>query len=314
MPVLVACWLAAGFVVAAPGDAWQAAEKDGRVEATHAGKVMMAWQAQPLAKPAGGEKFAASAFLHPLCTPSGFVWTAIQPPDHLHHFGVWWPWKFIEVGGKRYNSWELQSGEGAHVARTVKKLDGGDGLAWEFHNEVLIKNNGTATPVIAETARVGITRRGDDTNVLDLTLEQKPLKDAVTIANYHYSGFSWRGPATWNRSNSTMITSEGHDRDHANGQTARWVVVTGPTPNGTASILLLSAANKLSGTPERLRVWDSKMGNGTPFVNFNPVVNASMPLDGAHPAVSHRTYRIVAADHAIDTKAAETEWQNWQRK
>ena len=89
---------------------WTVAERDGRLEARRGETLMLAWQKTPLEKPAGGNKFAASAFLHPLCTPAGFQWTTIQPPDHLHHLGLWWPWKFIEVDGARYNCWEIQEG------------------------------------------------------------------------------------------------------------------------------------------------------------------------------------------------------------
>ena len=99
-------WMIAGVLSgaamiarASAAETWTTAENDGRIEASIGGKTVFAWQAKPLAKPTGGEKFAGSAFLHPLRTPSGFEWTAIQPADHLHHFGLWWPWKYIEVNG-----------------------------------------------------------------------------------------------------------------------------------------------------------------------------------------------------------------------
>jgi hypothetical protein len=111
-----------------------------------------------------------------------------------------------------------------------------------------------------------------------------------------------------------MVTSEGQGRDDANGKPARWVFVTGPTPTGTATILIMSAATKLAGTAERLRVWDSKAENGTPFVNFNPVMEKPLPLDDTNPAVSNRKYRVIAADYQIDATAAEAEWQKWQGK
>ena len=74
---------------------------------------------------------------------------------------------------------------------------------------------------------------------------------------------------------------------------------------------MMSAAAKVAGTPERLRVWDSKMLNGNPFVNFNPVMKKPLPLDDAHPAVSRRKYRVIAADHRIDAAEAEAEWKKW---
>lgn len=275
--------------------------------------MTFAWQARPLSAPKGGEKFAGSAFLHPLRTPSGFEWTTIQPADHLHHFGLWWPWKYIEVDGAKYNCWEIQEGQGAHVARCAKSLSNGK-QEWEFLNQTVIKKPDAAPQsVIQETAQVGVTMDGD-TQVIDISLRQKAIGSAVTIVNYRYSGFSWRGPASWDKDNSTMTTSEGKGRDDANGTPARWLVVSGPTPTGSASVLMMSAAAELAGTPEQLRVWDSKAHNGAPFVNFNPVMKTALPLDDAHPAVSNRKYRVIAADRVIDATAADAEWRKWLDK
>lgn len=273
------------------------------------------WQKDLMAGPKGGEKFAGSAFIHPLRTPGGFVCTAIQPADHLHHLGIWWPWKFVEVDGKKFNIWEIQEGQGAHVARSVKQLSNGpDKAEWEFRNETLVKHKDADPKVVVyETAHVTLTQRGDAT-VLDIILRQKAVDAPVTIAAYRYSGFSWRGPESWNKDNSTMLTSAGKGRDDANGSPGRWVAVSGRTPDGTSSVLILSAAEKLAGTPENLRVWDSKSQNGAPFVNFNPVQQKALPLDEAHPAVSHRSYRIIAADRAMDTATAEAEWKKWMQQ
>ncbi len=283
-----------------------------RLEFRNGENLILGWQRQPLSNPAGGGKFAASAFLHPLRTPAGFECTTIQPSDHLHHLGIWWPWKFIEVDGAKFNCWEIQEGQGAHVARSVKILSNKPDLAeWEFHNETVIKKP-AAPPmsVIHETARVGLMLRADAT-VLDVSLHQKAAGNPVTITTHRYSGFSWRGPFSWNKDNSTMTTSGGKGRDEANGSPARWVVVSGPSPTGVASVLIMSAAETQAGTPEKLRVWDSKMHNGAPFLNFNPVMSTALSLDEAHPAVSKRKYRVIAADRVIDASAAETEWRTW---
>lgn len=290
---------------------WTTAESNGRLEARCGDQLRMAWQSTPLAAPKGGATFAGSAFLHSLRTPSGFEWTTTQPPDHLHHFGLWWPWKYIEVDGAKYNCWEIQEVQGAHVARSAKPLvTGPDKLEWEFLNETVIKKPG-ALPLTAilETARVGLATNGD-AQVLDISIAQKAADSPVKIVEYRYSGFSWRGPASWNKDNSTMTTSEGKDRDDANGTPARWVVVSGPTPNGSASVLMMSAAE----SPEKLRVWGSNNHGGAPFVNFNPVMQIPQPLDDAHPAVSNRTYRVIAADHTIDAAEAEAEWKKWLEK
>lgn len=291
---------------------WASMDHDGTLEARLGETALASWQAKPLANSKGGEKFAASAFLHQLKTPSGFEWCAIQPADHLHHFGLWWPWKYIETGGEKFNTWEIQEGQGAHRAASVETRNQDAGkLVWKASNRTFIRKPGAEDKaVIDEDSTIGISVR-DDMTIVDVDIQQKAIDPPVTIVNYRYSGFSWRGPLTWNKDNSTMTTSEGKDRDNANGTPAKWVVVSGPTPTGKASVLMMSAAAETARTPEKVRVWDSKNLNGMPFVNFNPVMDKALPLDDAHPAVSKRKYRVIAADHVIDAKAAEAEWKQW---
>lgn len=311
----ITCWIAGGLAIsaAAPADEpWTTARTEGRIEVSHRGRPVFAWQKEPLGSPKGGaEKFAASAFVHPLRTPGGFVCTAIQPDDHLHHFGLWWPWKFIEVEGRQYNCWEIQEGQGAHVARDAKRVEGDDNPAWEFLNEMVVKKPGERPrTAIREKARVA-SRVDGDALLLDIAIDQEAAGPPVTIVEYRYSGFSWRGPLAWNKDNSRMTTSEGKGRDDANGTTARWVVVSGPADTGEASVLMMSAAEKLAGGPEKLRVWDASGMNGNPFVNFNPVMEMPLPLDADHPAVAKRKYRLVVADHRIDAAEAEDAWRKW---
>lgn len=292
--------------------AWKSLDQNGRLEASFGDKALASWQAKPLANPQGGDKFRASAFLHQLKTPSGFEWCAIQAPDHLHHFGLWWPWKFIETGGGKFNTWEIQEGQGAHRAISVETSTSQAGrLEWKARNKTYIRKPGAEDqPVIEEDATIGVSVKGD-MEIVDIDIRQKAVDQPVTIVDYRYSGFSWRGPLSWNKDNSTMTTSEAKDRDNANGTPARWVVVSGPTPHGKASVLMMSAASEIAGAAEKVRVWDSKNLNGMPFVNFNPVMDKALPLDDAHPAVSKRKYRVIAADHVIDAKAAEAEWKEW---
>ncbi len=287
-------------------------ETGGRLEASLGDQVAAAWQVKPLADAKGGAKFAGSAFLHPLRTPSGFECTAIQPADHLHHFGLWWPWKFIGVDDVKSNTWEIQELQGAHRAVSAKILDSSPGkTTWELKNQTVTRKPETGdVAVIDETATLSLATR-DDAVVLDVSISQKAADRPVTVIDYRYSGFSWRGPLSWNKDNSTMTTSAGKDRDTANGTAARWVMVSGPTPKGSATVLMMSAAEKSAGVQEKLRVWDSKNLNGMPFANFNPVMDKPLPLDDAHPAVSRRKYRVIAADRRIEAAEADAEWNQW---
>lgn len=287
---------------------------EGFIGAVSGGETVFSWRTSPLPSPAGGAKFAASAFCHPLRTPSGFELTTIQPSDHLHHFGLWWPWKYIEVNGVKHNTWEIQEGEGGHVAKSAKLLSSENGaLTWELNNQTIIKGTESAA-AIDETTVITFSRDGEDSHVLDIEIRQQATGAPVTIVNYRYSGFSWRGTSAWNKGNSEMITSGGKGRDNANGTPARWVLVSGDTAKGKATMLMMSAAEDIAGVEEKVRVWDSKAMNGAPFVNFNPVMDKPLLLEAGNKAVSHRKYRIVAADRAIDAAAAETAWHKWMGK
>ncbi len=303
---------------------WASELKDGVAVASFGGTPQVAYQIDTLGHPKASEAFLPSAFLHPLHTPAGFQWTASMPSDHVHHLGLWWPWKYMTVDGKKYNGWELQNGQGAHHAVGAKVVENGpDAIVWELKNEVLIRKPGAEAgpPVtdgitaIRETVKLRVARHGDDANVLDLTIRQTAGEKPVTIENFRYSGFSWRGPESWIHSNSVMTTSKNLNRDQANGSEARWVLVTGPAGDeATASVLMMSAAVEIAGTPERLRVWNTQAHGGTPFVNFNPVQQKPLPLDADTPAVSHRQYRVIAADRTLTAEEAEAEWKAWRKE
>jgi len=294
---------------------FEAKEQNGRIEVSDGGRVVLAWQKTRASKPGVGEKFAGSAFLNPVCTPKGFVLTDLQPPDHRHHFGVWWPWKYLDVDGKKYNCWEVQAGEGRHVAVEAKvEKQSGDEVVLALKNRFEVFAGGRFVPVVREEAKVRLSRIGDDAYGIDIDIDEQPEPGRkVVVQAYRYSGFSWRGTPKWNAKNSRLLTSHGDDRDTANHQPARWVLFTGATPEGgQATMLMMSAAAKNGGKPELLRVWTRKMGgDGKPFVNFNPVVRESIPLDAKHPSVSRRKYRLVVADRKISADEAKGLWERW---
>ena len=290
------------------------ADKDGIGAKT--AETVLSWRTSPAALTGNFAKFSTSGYFQSLRTPSGFELLDVHPADHPHHCGLWWPWKYIEVNGKKHNTWEVQEDQGAHVAKSAKQIPTDkDDLKWELACESIVKSpEAEVSTAILETSTISLTDVSPDTRVLDIDIQQKAASAPVTIVNYRYSGFSWRGPASWQKENSTMTTSGGKNRDNANGTPARWVVVSGSTPKGMASMLIMSAASKIAGTEENLRVWDSKNRNGTPFVNFNPVMNKPLPLDEKTPAVTHRKYRVIAADRVIDAAGAEAAWQEWTQK
>ncbi len=289
-------------------------ENQGRLEIHDGDQLIFGWQAKPLQEPKGGEIFSASAFIHPLHTPSGFELTKIQPDDHLHHLGVWWPWKMVTVDGKDYVTWEMQNKEGQHVAVGAKVIkESADEVVIEANNQTLIRpTGGEGKPILDEQVELRFFRVAKDAYGLDIHIVQQPVEGIdVTVTKYRYSGFSWRGTGDWNKENSEMRTSGGNNRDNANSQQANWVTVDGATPGGRATMLMMSVAAK-GGEAEQLRVWDSKMHGGAPFVNFNPVMKTSEELKPENKRVSDRRYRLIVADRVISPDEADKLWQEWK--
>lgn len=288
---------------------------EARIEIVDDGKCVFGWQIKPPEEPLGGiEKFPISAYVHPLATPSGFGMTTVQPDDHLHHLGLWWPWKQVTVDGKKSITWELQNGEGRHVAKSAKVTEkSDDAVSITADNEIQIRRGEGYEAVIAETVELRFSRLGEDAYTLDIELKHAPVGDLpVEITAYRYSGFSWRGPMSWTGENSAMVASGGQNRDSANGQEARWVFVSGPSEAGEATFLMLSGAEKDENPAERLRVWNSKMHHGNPFINFNPVMKKSFVLTEENPEVSLRRYRIVVSDRVMTAEESEGLWKDWE--
>lgn len=298
--------------------AFKVVDIGGRLEIRDEGKTVFGWQHQPLSEPKGGAIFATSAFIHPLCTPSGFMLTRIQPDDHLHHLGLWWPWKTLTVDGKKYVTWEVQEKQGRHIAVSARVTrESADEVVIEGINrtEINLPEKGYQ-PMLEEKVVMRFSRMGADAYLLDIDIAQQPIDGiGVTVSKYHYSGFSWRGPEGWNQDNSTMRTSGGQDRDHANHQPADWVSVDGKTsPQGMATMLMMSGASQIAGAPELLRVWGSNMEKGTPFANLNPVAKQPVELNAQNKSVSQRRYRVVIADRAILPEESDKLWKEWQKK
>jgi hypothetical protein len=270
-------------------------------------KPLLFYQAQPLSAPRGGEKFKGSNFIHPLKTPSGFVLTQIQPWDHKHHLGLWWPWKYIETAGRKVLCWELQKDDGLIRAVESKATENGFVAKSEFIdrkapggpvvrlNETL---NATVSGLVEEPARGYF---------LDLEIIHRPARDEpITVTAYRYSGFSIRGTEAWNKNNSTILTSEGKERYAANFSRARWVRVQGDAgERQTAGVLMMSRPDNYD-HPEKLRTWDKQHG-GAIFVNFNSVQAKPWVME---PGKDHaRNFRLFVYDGDVSAEQAETLWK-----
>ena len=267
-------------------------------------KELIGYQAMPLVNPKGGEQFKGSNFIHPLKTPSGFIVTEIQPDDHLHHFGLWWPWKYIEIEGRQVLCWELQDGDGLVQAQNSRLTS--DGFT---ATSVYIDRKASEGPrnLISETLHVKISEIIEHPVTgysLDLEILHKTAIDIpVTALKYRYSGFAFRGTSKWNRNNSTVLTSECKDYDASNFTRAKWVRVEGSAEEGhTAGVLIMSCPLNYD-HPELLRTWDSRSHNGAVFINFNSVQNRSWRFEPGKQYI--RRFRVFVYDGTLTFEQAD---------
>jgi hypothetical protein len=272
-------------------------------------KELAIYQAAPLSEPKGGDKFKGSNFIHPLKTPSGFVVTDSQPKDHLHHFGLWWPWKFIEVEGRKILCWELQNGDGMVEAQEASALDQGL-MARSLYIDRKAPDG--PTPRLEEKTRLttsGVMESPASGYYLDMEITMRVVGNKpVTISKYRYSGLGYRATAAWNKESSTVLTSEDKDRSNSNGTRARWVQAQGKTDSDTMAGVLIMGHPANHDHPEKIRTWNEHY-NGAIFVNFNPVMEQAWTFEPGKDYT--RRYRLFIYDGTVSKEEADALWAEY---
>ncbi len=294
------------------GTALEIRNDGARLAIGHDGQELLGYQVLPMQNPKGGDAFKGSNFIHPLRTPSGFAVTDLQPKDHLHHFGVWWPWKYIEVDGRKIVCWELQKGKGLIQGRKATVQDKGFVSESDYIDRTA---PGGPLVVLNEETSVRVTgfkQSAANGYYLDIEITHRcATEHPVKVSAYRYSGFGYRGAASWNKDTSTILTSEGKDRSTANFTRADWTRVQGATPNnGTAGVLLMGHPDNRD-HPEMLRTWD-KQHNGAIFVNLNPVQEKPWKFEPGKKYT--RRYRMFVYDGKVGKEQAKRLWKEYENE
>jgi hypothetical protein len=270
---------------------------------------LFSYRYEPLENPKGGDKFKGSNFIHPLKTPSGFCITDLQPGDHLHHFGLWWPWKKIKVDGREIITWELQKGEGLIQAQRARPIEEGFIAESDYIDRTA---PGGALVVLKEEAQVTVADFKTETAegyYLDVEIVHRcATEHPVEVVKYRYSGFSIRATSAWNKDTSLILTSEGKGRNEANFTRAVWVKAEGVAGEGKTAGFLMMGAPTNFGHPELLRTWDSQH-NGAVFANFNPVQEASWHFEPGRDYL--RRYRVFVYDGELTKEQADRLWKRY---
>jgi hypothetical protein len=288
-----------------------------RLTISRDGQELLAYQVLPMQNPAGGDPFKGSNFIHPLKTPSGFTVTDCQPADHLHHFGVWWPWKYITVDGRKIVCWELQQGEGLVQGRKTTVHDAGPDFASFSSASDYIDRTAPGGPLVvlhekADIRVSGFTQAPASGYFLDITITHRcATEHPVEVEQYRYSGFGFRASKHWNKDTSTILTSADKERMEANFTRAEWVRFQGRVPDGgTAGVLMMGHPDNHD-HPELLRTWD-KQNNGAIFANFDPVQEAPWTFEPGKEYT--RRYRMFVYDGALEKEQAEHLWKAYKNE
>lgn len=249
--------------------------------------------------------FSRSGFVHPLKTLQGNVVTRIQPSDHYHHYGLWGPWVHTEYRGEEIDFWNLVRELG--TVRHSEIISISTGPLYQELKVLLhhIVHPGRGEEVVMQelrTYRIWLSEGEESTWFLDAESQYNMQgNDALTIKEYRYQGFSFRGPQHWNDDNVELITSQGKNKSDGNATRARWIQVTGPGDvEGQASIVTMTSPSNYN-YPEQLRIWPTGTNNnkGNVFVNFNPTQDRDWVLE---PGQTYTLkYRVVLSDQKWTT-------------
>ncbi|NML37661.1 hypothetical protein HHL17_10700 [Chitinophaga sp. G-6-1-13] len=266
--------------------------------------------------PAGSDTvYRRSAFIHPLWAPNGAVLTNAFPNSgHRHHMGIWNPWTHTSFEGRETDFWNVQKKEGK--VRFVKMESVTDGNAWcgfsARQEHVAFLKNGTEKVAINETWKVRAYPATDNRKrrLWDITSLFTPAtQDGITLLQYRYGGgFGLRTTASFTASTSQVLTSEGKTRKDADSTRARWVKITGTTPQGKAGLLIMNAPANYD-SPEPLRVWPENMEGGELMLNYSPTKMKSWTLTNGNEYTL--TYRVMVYDGDITPAEAEAAWKDF---
>ncbi|MBD5780812.1 PmoA family protein [Pelagicoccus sp. NFK12] len=289
-------------------------DQDGRYDfATSDGKTLLSYQHAVYPAPEGVDPaFARSGFIHPVNTLAGQLLTRIQPDDHYHHYGIWNPWTHTSFRGKEVDFWNLKKKQGTVRFAGLEQLSQGPEFAaiTVLHEHVAFNEDGSETIALLENQRIQVSAsERPDRYYLDISSSyQCGTDEPFTIVEYRYGGMCWRGPASWNHENSSILTSEGITREGADGSRARWVLGQGPLDGKTAGIAILSHPSNYN-SPTPLRVWEKANHYGETFINMAPTKTQDWRMEPGETYTLR--YRMIVYSGEITAAAIDAEWETF---
>ncbi len=295
-----------------------ASKKNGDLQLSLAGKPLISYRYEMTYPPVGVDSvFRKSGYVHPVLTLKGDTLSRIQPPDHYHHYGLWGPWTHTQISGKQVDFWNLGDRKGTVLFKDFVSNTSGNVFASfeavQEHIDLITEE----VPQLALNENLKVTLwnlNRPDRYMFDYTTTfNTPLPSGILFEAYRYGGgIGMRFTERWHQGNSTVLTSEGHDRSTADGTRARWCIVSGESADGKdkSGMLFLSHPNNRE-HPEPMRVWpmDASEGRGDMFFEFCPIRYEEWSIK---PGREYQLkYRMVVFDGELLPEEAEAYWQGF---
>lgn len=278
-------------------------------------QVLLTYQTAESKVPDGIQKdYEKSGFIHPINSPSGQVLSRIQPKDHYHHYGIWGPWTRATISGREVDFWNLADKKGRVDFGEILSMKEAGGAA-ELNvrqNHLDLTAPDSERLAIKEDLRIKVKPADKGRYSVDYTTTiYTPLAGGILLDDYRYGGgIGFRATEIWGDDNSTILTSEGHARETADGTEARWIIVQGDTdsPKGKSGILFLSH-NTNKAHPEPLRVWPVGQydGEGNVFIEFCPIRHESWAIQKDKRYTLK--YRMIVFDGELSEEEADAYWK-----
>jgi hypothetical protein len=279
------------------------------------GKVhpLLDYQAEPGAFPRDDIKaaFRRGGYLHSVHTPSGKVVTDDFPPNHIHHYGVWWAWTKTVFDGREPDFWNMGDNKGRVEFEALEETWSG-AVHGGFRSKHRFVDLTAPKPITAlnEIWEVTVYAVGLGSaakySVFDLVSEQQcatshPLK----LPEYRYGGVGVRGNWAWNgKEKASFLTSEGEtDRDKGNTTQGRWCDMGGQLEGGPAGIAILCHPQNYR-APQPMRLHPTE-----PFFNFAPQQAGDMEIKPGEKYVAR--YRFVVHDGPPDRAELDRLWNDY---
>lgn len=294
---------------------------DTTILVTRDGNPLLHYRHALLPPPEGqGEKWARNGFIHPLYSPSGEVLTWAQPPDHLHHLGLWNPW--TKVSWKMDDGtlihtdfWNLGSEEGTVRFREVKDTFSEAGSAGfkvlQDHMAFVpprdSKENRKEIQVLSEEWIVTISPHPKG-YLLDFTsLITNTTRFPVSLDAYRYGGgLGYRATGEWNNTNSYVLTSEGKTWENGDATRARWCMVGGDLKRKNTGLLFMSHPTNYD-FPQPMRIWpNDSNGVGHQYFEFTPIRDNSWILEPGK--MYSQRYQILVFEGELSAEDADIQW------